>query len=299
MPAASAAADRSVATVAPRLGAHVGRLKDVDVVAAAAAIGADIVQVFLGDPQDWKSEPLEGVDTEAVRASLREADLALVVHAPYVINVASTNNRIRIPSRKLLQQTMAAAAAVGAWGVVVHGGHVTASEDPQVGYDNWRKALDALETEVPVLIENTAGGDGAMVKTVEGYERLWHAIEGVAVNVGVTLDCCHAFSSGMDLATAADDLRAVTGRIDLVHANDSRDPAGSGRDRHIDLGEGTIGEEAVAHVIAQAGSPAVLETAGATRGHAADIAWLREQLMGAEREQLMGAGREHPVGRAR
>ena len=71
-----------------------------------------------------------------------EAGIALYVHAPYVLNVATTNNRIRIPSRKFLQQYLDAAAEVGATGLIVHGGHVLKNDDPAIGFDNWRKCID-------------------------------------------------------------------------------------------------------------------------------------------------------------
>jgi deoxyribonuclease-4 len=264
--------------MSPRIGAHVGRLEEIDVVAEARARGADCVQVFLGDPQDWKSKPLEGVDVESLRRALADAGVAVYVHAPYVINVATTNNRVRIPSRKLLQQSVTAAGAIGAAGVIVHGGHVTKGEDPQAGYDNWTKAVERLEPGAPLLIENTAGGDGAMARTVEQLERLWAAVG--HTDVGLCLDTCHAFSAGLDLGDVVDKVRAATGRLDLVHANDSRDPFGSARDRHADLGDGQIGADAVAAVVVAAGCDAVLETPGATAGHAADIAWLRAQLAG-------------------
>ncbi len=199
------------------------------------------------------------------------------MHSPYVINVASTNNRIRIPSRKLLQQIMTGAEAIGAKGVVVHGGHVTAKDDPDVGFDNWRKAIDALETDVPVLIENTAGGDFSMARRLDRLEQLWAAVMRAngAENVGFTLDTCHAWAGGIDLATAVDDIRAITGRIDLVHANDSRDAAGSGADRHAHFGDGNIPPELLVGVVAAAGAPVVCETHG---DMGPDIAWLRERL---------------------
>ena len=94
-----------------------------------AAIGGDAVQIFLGDPQSWKKPAtLFPGGAEALKSAAEAAGVGIVVHSPYVINVASTNNRIRIPSRKLLQQTVTEAAAVGALGVVVHGGHVTAEK---------------------------------------------------------------------------------------------------------------------------------------------------------------------------
>ena len=95
-----------------RIGAHVDL---ADAIGAAKTLDADAVQVFLSDPQAWKVPdlPYEG-GAEALRADATAADLDLYVHAPYVINVASTNNRIRIPSRKLLQQIMDGASAIGA-----------------------------------------------------------------------------------------------------------------------------------------------------------------------------------------
>jgi deoxyribonuclease-4 len=258
-----------------KIGAHVDLS---DAVAQAREFGADVVQVFATDPQAWK---LTDVDhpggVEGFRAETAEAGIDVYVHAPYVINVASTNNRIRIPSRKLLQQVMTRSEELGAKGVVVHGGHVTAQDDPAKGFDNWRKAIDALESDVPVLIENTAGGDHAMARHLERLEQLWAAVMQAngAENVGFTLDTCHAWAGGIDLATAVADIRAVTGRIDLVHANDSRDAANSGADRHTHFGEGTIPPELLAGVIADAGAPVVCETHG---DMGPDIAWLRERL---------------------
>jgi len=258
-----------------RIGAHVD---GVDALAQAEALGADVVQVFVGDPQAWK---VTGTGYPGGEDALREeaaaANLDLYVHAPYGINVASTNNRIRIPSRKLLQSTLDAAAAIGAQGVVVHGGHVTATDPVDKGYDNWRKAIDALDTDVPVLIENTAGGDFAMARHLESIERLWEAVQASsnASVVGFTLDTCHAWAGGIDLATVVADLRAITGRIDLVHANDSRDAAGSGADRHTNFGKGEIPEDLLLGVIRAAGAPVICETKG---DMAPDIAFLRGNL---------------------
>ena len=112
------------------IGVHVGSV-DEGPLAAAAEMDADGVQLFLTDPQSYKA-PRPRDD----EADLRASDVALVVHAPYMLNVASTNNRIRVPGRKLLAQHAQAAAAVGARGMVVHGGHVLAEDDPAVGVDN-------------------------------------------------------------------------------------------------------------------------------------------------------------------
>src|SRR5579875_110480 len=128
------------------LGAHVDQ---EDPVAGAAERNADCAQFFLGDPQGWK-KPEFRAGLEALRA----APIDRYVHAPYVINVATTNNRIRIPSRKLLEQQAEAAAAIGAKALIVHGGHVLKDDDPAEGFLNWRKTFERWQPPLPVLIEN-------------------------------------------------------------------------------------------------------------------------------------------------
>lgn len=260
------------------LGAHVDQ---EDPIAAAAARGADIVQIFLGDPQSWKKPAARYPGgAAALREAAEDAGVGVYVHAPYIINVASTNNRIRIPSRKLLQQTVTEAAAAGARGVIVHGGHVTADDDPEQGYANWRKAVDGLNLDVPILIENTAGGNNAMMRYLDSIAQVWEALHGSAnlESVGFCLDTCHAFAAGLDLSTVVDDVRAITGRIDLIHLNDSRSPAGSGADRHANLGQGLADPDQLVGVVSDAGAPVILETPGDSDAHVADLAWLRERL---------------------
>jgi deoxyribonuclease IV len=255
------------------IGAH---LHDGSPLEEALAMSADVVQFFLGDPQGWKAPVLPGEPGE-VRASFEAAGVGAYVHAPYVINVASPNNRIRIPSRKILEQQLKAAASIGARGLIVHGGHVTADVDPAEGYDSWRKAIERIDRPLPMLIENTAGGDGAMARSLDAIARLWDVVSTAAEGggeVGFCLDTCHAHAAGEDLADIVDRLKAITGRIDLVHCNNSRDEFGSGRDRHAGLESGQIDPALIVGVVRAADAPVVCETPDP----AADIRWLRAQL---------------------
>lgn len=250
-----------------RIGAHVDR---DDPVAQTAERGGDLAQFFLGDPQDWKkpdippalSAPQDGID--------------FYVHAPYVMNVASTNNRIRIPSRKLLTQQAEAAASIGAKALIVHGGHVRRDEDPRLGYENWRKAFERVELPLPVLIENTAGGSNAMTRTLDSIARLWEALE--EHEVGFCLDTCHAHAGGEQLIDLVDRVKAITGRIDLVHCNNSRDTFDSGRDRHDNLESGRIDPELLVSVVRSANAPVICETPGGLDGQSRDISWLRSRM---------------------
>jgi deoxyribonuclease IV len=263
----------------PRIGAHI----HVDnPLAEAIALGADAVQFFLGDPQGWKGPVIPGGDPAAIKDAYAAADMDIYIHAPYVINVATTNNRIRIPSRKLLDQQLKAAASVGAKGLIVHGGHVNAGVDAEEGMENWRKAVERIERPLPMLIENTAGGDGAMARSLDAIGRLWDAVAGAAAeaggDVGFCLDTCHANSAGLDLADVVDRIKAITGRIDLVHCNNSRDEFGSGRDRHANIASGTIDPALLLGVVRAAGAPVVCETPEEDGGLAADVSWLKQHL---------------------
>jgi len=265
----------------PRIGAH---FHVDDPLAEATARGADAVQFFLGDPQGWKGPVIPGGDPEAIKAAYAAAGLDVYIHAPYVINVATSNNRIRIPSRKLLDQQLQAAASIGAKGLIVHGGHVTAGVAVEDGIENWRKAVERIERPLPMLIENTAGGDGAMARSLDAIGRLWEAVTQAAgddgADVGFCLDTCHANSAGIDLADAVDRVKAITGRIDLVHCNNSRDEFGSGRDRHANIASGTIDPALLLGVVRAAGATVICETPDENGGLAADVSWLKQHLGG-------------------
>ncbi|MEV6303773.1 deoxyribonuclease IV [Actinoplanes sp. NPDC051861] len=254
-----------------RIGAHVD---PADPLAEAAARGADAVQFFLTDPQGYKT-PKAREDAEVLRAS----EVDIYIHAPYIVNVASPNNRIRIPSRKLLMAHAKAAAELGAKGLIVHGGHVGAGADLASGFANWRKAFEYAQGEgglpLPVLIENTAGGDNACARRFDDLARLWEAVG--EFGAGFCLDTCHAYAGGEDLVGIVDRVKSITGRIDLIHANDSKGGFDSGQDRHDNLGSGKIDPELVVAAIRASGAPAIVETPGGAEGQTADIALLRQR----------------------
>jgi len=251
------------------IGAHV---RSDDPLGFAAAAGADIFQMFLDDPQSWK-KPRPRADAEA----LRNTDVDFYVHAPYPINVVSDNNRVRIPSRKTLANACEAAAQIGAQAVIVHGGHLTNDDEPLgEGFVRWRKALDAVDVDIPIYIENTAGGDRAMARRVDVIKQLWEEIGDLGV--GFCLDTCHAWAGGEPMDEVVERILDATGRIDLVHCNDSRDGFDSRRDRHANLGTGEIPPDALVEVVRKANAPVIVETPGGPDQQGDDIAWLRHRL---------------------
>jgi len=252
------------------VGAHVSPQKPL---AKAEAIGADSAQIFLSDPQGWKKPPPRKDADE-----LRSSAMPVYAHAPYLINVCSPRNNVRYGSRKILQQTCDAASEVGAAAVIVHGGH--ADDDIGEGVGRWLRTLEMLETDVTLLIENTAGGDNAVARRFDALERLWDGVSKAdsGVDVGFCFDTCHAHAAGEELDDAVERVLAIVGKIDLLHANDSRDPAGTGADRHANLGKGQIGEDALRAMIKGAKAPVVVETPGGPAAMRKDIEFVREAL---------------------
>src|SRR4029079_216335 len=123
----------------------------------------------------------------------------------------------------------------------------------------------------------TAGGKNAVGRRFDALAKLWKAISKAktAVEVGFCFDTCHAHAASEELGDAVDRVEKIVGRIDLLHANDSRDPAGTGADRHANLGGGQIGEEELIAMIRAAGSPAIVETPGPKKNLRADIEFVR------------------------
>jgi deoxyribonuclease-4 len=250
------------------VGAHLSPRKPLE---GAAAVGADCVQIFLSDPQGWDKPP-----QRRDAADLRDSKVPVYVHAPYLINVCSPRNNVRYGSRKILQQTCEAAADVGAAAVIVHAGH--AEDGIAEGVGRWPRTLEMLESEVPLYIENTAGGENAVARRFDALARLWEAVAkaNTDVEVGFCFDTCHAHAAGEDLSDAVERAEKIVGSIDLLHANDSRDPAGTGADRHAGLGKGQIDEDALRAMIRAAGPPVIVETPA--RGIRADLEFVRACL---------------------
>jgi len=254
----------------PPVGAHID---GHDPLAEAAAVEADCIQLFLSDPQGWERPPERGDAAE-----LRASEVGVYVHAPYLINVCSPKPNIRHGSRKILTQTCEAAADVGALAVIVHPGHSEDGLDAGVG--RWVSTLERLDSPVPILLENTAGGDHAVARRFDALARLWEGASGAetSTSIGFCFDTCHAHAAGEDLSDAVERALAITGRIDLMHVNDSRDPAGTGADRHANIGQGTIDPDVLRHMIRAADAPSVVETPREPAALRADVEFVRAAL---------------------
>jgi deoxyribonuclease IV len=255
-----------------------------------AAMGAEAVQLFVQSPRTWRFPEHDPADLEAFRSKREEAGVPALVHALYLVNLAAPDDAVYSKSVDTMRATVDAACAIEADAVVFHvGSHLGAGFEtglervvPAV-----EQVLDRCNERTWLLMENSAGAGGTMGRSLDELVAIFDAL-GRHERLGVCLDSCHLFVSGVDVTDAAtwnallDDLDRRIGldRLRALHANDAKAPLGSNRDRHDNIGDGLIGEGLgvfLAHPKLQ-GLPVVLEVPGADgKGPNADeIRKLRE-----------------------
>jgi deoxyribonuclease-4 len=256
------------------------------------ATGSGVVQVFVSNPRAWALAAGDPAQDEAFVAGLENRSAPAFVHASLLVNLGSPTPATVSYSAATLAHELRRGAAIGARGLVFHAGSAVDEAHVSTALHQVRRELlplldAAAEAGEPkLLVEPTAGGGRSLAARIEDLADYLDAVDGHPW-FGVCLDTCHAWAAGHDLVTPGgmtatlDTLVATvgTGRLALVHANDSRDTCGSKRDRHENIGAGSLGEAAFAELLAHpamAGVPVVVETptTGPT-GHAADIATLR------------------------
>jgi deoxyribonuclease-4 len=240
------------------------------------------MQIFVANSRSWAAPPPDP-DGDATFAAA--CPIAVFVHAPYLINLGSPSPETLTRSSAALAFSLRRGAAIGAQGVVVHAGSAVLGHRYDEAMAQVRSSLLGVLDSVPnaprLLIEPTAGGGGALASDAASVGAYLDRL-GRDERVGVCLDTCHMHAAGHDLSTGfAAALRsygraAGRGGIGLVHVNDSRDAAGSKRDRHEAVGRGTIGPDAFAALFASPVTrqvPMVVESAEADQ--APDIAALK------------------------
>lgn len=258
----------------------------------AAALAAETLQVFVANPRGWATPPGDPAQDEAFRAGCAQRGLPAYVHAPYLINPGSADPVTAERSVRSLRHSLRRARAIGARGVVVHTGSATGGRSRESALAQTGELLLPLLDELTheedpyLLLEPTAGQGASLCSRVADLGPYLAALRHHP-RVGICLDTAHVFAAGHDLAApdgvaaTLDELVEVAGpgRLRLIHANDSKAPAGSRRDRHENIGAGHIGQAAFAALLrhpATAGVPLIIETPGGPEGHAADVARLKE-----------------------
>ncbi|WP_214084375.1 deoxyribonuclease IV [Methanoculleus sp.] len=275
------------------VGCHVSIAGSIDLaVGRALDAGCDTFQIFSRNPRGWRAKDLESGPADAFRAAVDASGLGPVIdHMPYLPNPASPDAEIYEKSVAALAGELRRCALLGIPYLVTHLGHhrgagMETGQERVIAAVN-RAFADAGESDVMLLLENTAGEKNSVGTTVADLRRIMDGID-AKERVGICFDTCHAFAAGYDLRTpegvdavfAELDDRIDLSRLRVVHLNDCKGDLGSGLDRHEHIGLGSIGEEGFRHILhhsAVRSLPLICETpVDERRGDAGNIAKVRE-----------------------
>ena len=251
-------------------------------------IGADAVQLFPQSPRTWRFPDHDPADLAAFPARRAELGIgAVLVHALYLVNLATTNEEIYGKSVTTLCRTVETAVAIEADAVVFHiGSHLGAGFE--TGLERVTRAItQALELcagPTWLLMENSAGAGATIGRSIEELATVYERLD-AHPQLGVCLDSCHLYVSGSDVGDPAElerllaELDGAIGldRLRALHVNDANAPLGSNRDRHANVGEGELGEKLgvfLSHPKLQR-LPALLEVPG-TNGRGPDADEVRK-----------------------
>jgi deoxyribonuclease-4 len=261
---------------AVKIGAHLSASGGIHTaIDRAEAVGADSLQVFTQSPRTWRPTNHEQASFDRFRERRAEVGLdGVLCHALYLCNLAAPNDDVYSKSVAALRNTMEVARGIGADAVVFHvGSHLGSGFE--AGLERVRPALEQVleltSDETWLLMENSAGAGGTIGRSIDELATI-HERLGRHARLGICLDSCHLYVSGVDVTDAAaldallDEVDASIGldRLRALHVNDAAAPLGSNRDRHANIAEGVLGER-LGVFLGNArlqGLPAVLETAG-------------------------------------
>ena len=250
----------------------------------AVEIDADALQLFVQSPRAWRFPDHDPADIAAFRERRAEAKLgAVLVHALYLVNLASPNDDFYEKSVETMRRTVETSCAIGAEGVVLHvGSHQGAGLEAAMErvVPALASVLEPCSDDTWVLMENTAGAGGTIGRSIDELESIFERL-GRHPRLGICLDSCHLYASGWDVTDRSEldrlleEIDSTFGldRVRALHVNDSKAPLGSNRDRHDNVLEGVMGERLgvfLSHPALQ-GLPAVLEVPGPD-GHGPDAA---------------------------
>ena len=234
------------------IGAHVSPAGGpANAIARGIERGCDAIQIFNQNPRAWKTTVYSDEQVAAFHEAMDESRVdALLIHAVYLLNAATTDKEMRTKTRASLIASLQAGDALGAHAVVLHPGSALAGKVAPAIKRAGKVIAQALsESEhCPLHLENTAGTGGTLGRSFQELADLIDAA-GASKRLGLCLDSCHLFASGYDIRTeeglsqALDECDAAVGlkAVGSLHLNDSQTPLGSNRDRHADVGEGELG----------------------------------------------------------
>lgn len=245
-----------------KIGSHVslsGKKMLLGSVEESLENGANCLMVYTGAPQNTKRRPIDEFRVDEAKELLAKNNISIddvIIHAPYIINLANTTKpEVFELAVDFLRQEIKRVEEIGAKYIVLHpGAHVGAGEE--AGLDQIVKGLDMVLTkdQTPIICLETMAGKGSELGT--SFEQLAYIINNVKLpgKLGVCLDTCHINDAGYDetdFDKILDEFDKIIGldRLKVIHVNDSKNPIASHKDRHANIGYGTIGFDKLIKII--------------------------------------------------
>lgn len=245
-----------------KIGSHVslsGKKMLLGSVEESLENGANCLMVYTGAPQNTKRRPIDEFRVDEAKELLAKNNISMddvIIHAPYIINLANTTKpEVFELAVDFLRQEIKRVEEIGAKYIVLHpGAHVGAGEE--AGLDQIIKGLDMVLTndQTPIICLETMAGKGSELGT--SFEQLAYIINNVKLpdKLGVCLDTCHINDAGYDetdFDKILDEFDKIIGldRLKVIHVNDSKNPRASHKDRHANIGYGTIGFDKLIKII--------------------------------------------------
>ena len=244
-----------------RVGIHTSIAGSFDQAALKAhQLGCSAFQIFSSSPRMWQAREPRAEEVSSLNRLRERYDLRpLVIHANYLINLASPEERIRKRSVEAFRGEIARAAALGAEYIVLHPGSYR-DGSPEAGIRALTSSIHEAARSTPfgavtLLIENMAGQGKTLGERFEQLSDILSLLDGLPV--GCCIDTAHCFAAGMDISTdsgleaivASLDATLGLDRVKVIHTNDSRSALGSHLDRHENIGKGGIGLDGFRRIV--------------------------------------------------
>ncbi|HWM55881.1 MAG TPA: deoxyribonuclease IV [Solirubrobacterales bacterium] len=261
------------------IGAHVSTAGGLDkTIERGTELGCESIQIFNQSPRMWRPTKYGPDDFAAFREAMADSPVqAVVIHAVYLINCATTDKELRKKSLASLTHALRTGDGIGAAGVVLHPG----AQKGEAHGPSMKRAAKVIAAALkdsescPLLLEQTAGHKGLLGRDFDETAELIE-LAGSGKRLGLCLDSCHLFVQGFDvtdeahLAKVVDEADEKVGleRLRCLHVNDAAAPLGSCRDRHANIGKGEMGKRGLAAFLSEPrfeDLPATLETPGPIR----------------------------------
>lgn len=239
----------------------------------AVSYGSSTFMIYTGAPQNTRRKPIDSLYIEEGKALMEKAGIGeIVVHAPYIINLGSYKEDTFELAVNFLQEEIRRTDYIGVRNIVLHPGAYT-DKDAEYGIARIAEGLNEVlagtsGTNVNIALETMAGKGTEIGRS---FEEIAAIIDKVQSNERLTvcMDTCHMHDAGYDLIHDLDgvleqfDRIVGLDRVAVVHINDSKNPRGSGKDRHAPIGAGMLGQAAISNIVnheALKGRPFILET---------------------------------------